>query len=232
MKNVYKYIGLLVIAIFSFYYTDRLVLIVQKNSPIMKKIDEEKIKRDVKSVNAIINDDKIIPGKNGLEINDEKSFSLMKSFGTFNSYYLVFEQVKPMISLENNKDKIITSGNKINKKISFILETDENLIAYFKINRIKNDILVDKYKINKNICLYINKEIKKICKNKYLVNTELELTNDNVYDIKNKLENGSIILIKNNTSIDTINIILNQAKFKGLKIVYYLNYQKQKPLRI
>ena len=85
MKNIYKYFGLLVLAIFSFYYTDKLVLLVQKNNPIMKKIDAEKKVLDVSSVNAIIEEDKIIPGKNGLKINDKKSFSLMKSFGTFNS---------------------------------------------------------------------------------------------------------------------------------------------------
>ena len=112
MRKIYKYFGLIVLMIFSFYYTDKLVLLVQENNPIMKKIEDEKSKLDVSYVNAIIENDRIIPGKNGLEINDKKSFSLMKSFGTFNSYYLVYEQVKPKISLENNKDKIITSGNK------------------------------------------------------------------------------------------------------------------------
>ena len=250
MKNIYKYFGLLVLAIFSFYYTDKLVLLVQKNNPIMKKIDAEKKVLDVSSVNAIIEEDKIIPGKNGLKINDKKSFSLMKSFGTFNSYYLVFEQVKPKISIENNKDKIIKSGNKINKQISFVLEYKENLISFFETNKIKADILVDKdnykninylelinndfknyddvdlilnkSKINKNICFSYSKNNISLCKKrkKYLVNTNLILSNDNVFDIKNKIENGAIIYIKKDTSIDTINIILNQIKFKGLKVVY------------
>ena len=250
MKKIYKYIGLVVIMIFSFYYTDKLALMVQDKNPIMKKINEQKKKMDVASVNAIINNEKIIPGKNGLSINNRKSFSLMKSFGAFSYYYLIFEQEKPKLSIENNKDKIIIAGNSSNKQISFILEYDENLISYFESNKIKGDILVNKdnisninylepinndfinysetelllkkNKVNKNICFTNNKENLLLCKNynKYLVNTDLVLSNDNVYNIKNNIKNGSIILVKNNTSINTLNIVLNQAKFKGLKIVY------------
>ena len=104
--------------VFSFYYTDKIALMVQSNNPIMKQINQEKEKHEEKSVNAIINEDKIIPGKNGLTINVEKSFSAMKSFNAFNSYYLIYDQVKPDISLNDNKDKIITNGNLSNKNIS------------------------------------------------------------------------------------------------------------------
>ena len=51
--------------VFSFYYTDKIALMVQSNNPIMKQINQEKEKHEEKSVNAIINEDKIIPGKNG-----------------------------------------------------------------------------------------------------------------------------------------------------------------------
>ena len=71
--------------VFSFYYTDKIALMVQSNNPIMKQINQEKEKHEEESVNAIINEDKIIPGKNGLTINVEKSFSAMKSFNAFNS---------------------------------------------------------------------------------------------------------------------------------------------------
>ena len=236
--------------VFSFYYTDKVALLVQNKNPIMQRINEEKKKLDIASVNATIEDDKIIPGKNGLSIDNKKSFSLMKSFGTFNSYYLVFDQVRPKLSLEDNKDKIIKSGNSINKQITFVLEYNETLISYFESNKIKADVLINKdnysyinylelinndfnnykeidlilkkSKINKDICFTNDNNKLLFCKNKnkYLVDTDLILFNDNVYDIKNKIKNGSIILVKNNTSIDTLSIILNQARFKGLKIVY------------
>ena len=122
LKKVFKYFGILLIMMSSFYYTDKIALIVQKNNPIMKQINESKKEKNIKSVNAIIDNDKIIPGKNGLEINENKSFGIMKSFGAYDSYYLVYDQKKPNISIDNYKDKIIKSGNTIDRNVSFVLE--------------------------------------------------------------------------------------------------------------
>ena len=249
MKNVYKYIGLFIIAVFSFYYTDKIVLMVQNNNPIMQEINEAKNTKEVDYVNAIIQDDKIIPGKNGLVINEQKSFSMMKSFGVFNAYYLVYDQKRPEISLEDNKDKIIHSGNLQEKNISLILENNENLINYLESNNIKADVLINKDNYiniksleminndfnkynevelilnrddkNNNIC-YVNENNLDFCKkrSKYLINTELILNDSNVYKIKNNIKNGSIIFVTNNTSIDTLKIVLDHAKFKGLDTVY------------
>ena len=235
--------------VFSFYYTDKIALMVQSNNPIMKQINQEKEKHEEKSVNAIINEDKIIPGKNGLTINVEKSFSAMKSFNAFNSYYLIYDQVKPDISLNDNKDKIITNGNLSNKNISIILEYNEKNVKYLENYNIKGDVLIKKdnflntnkleminndfenyneveillnrSKLNNNLCLAIE-DNKDFCqkKNKYLINSELVLSNDNVFKIKNSLKNGSIIIVKEDTNISNLEIILKQAKFKGLNVVY------------
>ena len=223
MKKIYKYIGLFIIMVFSFYYTDKIVLVVQKSNPIMKEIERSKKEKDVNPVNAIIEGNKIIPGKNGLNINEAKSFSLMKSFGTFNSYYLIYDQKKPKISLEDNKDKIIYSGNLSNKQISIIVENDEKLISYFKninVNILNNNDIYDKK--NSDLCYISSLDIEKLCKkeDKYLIKTDLILTNDSVFDIKKRIKNGSIILIKKDTNIETVNTVLSQAQFKGLKIVY------------
>ncbi len=234
--------------VFSFYYTDKIALLVQSKNPIM--IEIENIKKDnyEKSVNAIIEDDYIIPGKNGLTINSSKSFSLMKSFGAFNSYYLVYDQIIPKISLEDNKDKIIKTGNYIDQKMSIVIEYNQNTIKYFDDNNIKADILVDVdtydvqtklEKINNdfsnynkvnsylksasnNICFLENKNNLQFCrsKKKYLVEPTIVLNNNNVFEVKNSIKNGIIILIKNSTNIDNVNVILNQIKFKGLTPIY------------
>lgn len=236
--------------VFSFYYTDKIALMVQNNNPIMQKINEVKETNDVDYVNAIIDDDKIIPGKNGLSINIEKSFSVMKSFGAFNSYYLVYDQKKPDVSLEDNKDKIIYSGNLTNKNISLIVEYNENTISYLENNKIKSDVLVNKdnymninylelinndfnnyneveiilnrSKLNNNLCLVSDKSNLEFCKkrNKYLIDSDLILTNDNLISVKNSIKNGSIIIVKSETSLDNLKIIIDQAKFKGLNFVY------------
>lgn len=235
--------------VFSFYYTDKIALMVQNNNPIMKQINEEKNKHEEKSVNAIIKEDKIIPGKNGLTINVEKSFSAMKSFNAFNSYYLIYDQVKPDISLNDNKDKIITNGNLANKNISIILEYNEKNIKYLEKYNIKGDVLIKKAnflntnkleminddfenyneveillnrsKLNNNLCL-AKESNKDFClkRNKYLIDSELVLTNDNVFKIKNDLKNGSIVIVKEDTSLTSLEVIINQAKFRNLNVVY------------
>lgn len=235
--------------VFSFYYTDKIALMVQENNPIMQQIKDIKPEKEEDYVNAIIDDDKIIPGKNGLTINVEKSFSVMKSFNAFNSYYLIYDQKKPKISLEDNKDKIITSGNLSNKNMTIIIEYSEDLLKYLESNNIKSDVLINKdnyikvnkleminddfdnyneieimlnrSKMNNNLCI-VNKSNIDFCKkrNKYLIETELVLTNDNVFNVKNNIKNGSIIIVKKDTNINNLKIIIDQARFKGLDLVY------------
>lgn len=235
--------------VFSFYYTDKIALMVQENNPIMQQIKDIKPEKEEDYVNAIIDDDKIIPGKNGLTINVEKSFSVMKSFNAFNSYYLIYDQKKPKISLEDNKDKIITSGNLSNKNMTIIIEYGEDLVKYLESNNIKSDVLINKdnyikvnkleminddfdnyneieimlnrSKMNNNLCI-VNKSNIDFCKkrNKYLIETELVLTNDNVFNVKNNIKNGSIVIVKKDTNINNLKIIIDQARFKGLDLVY------------
>ena len=235
--------------VFSFYYTDKIALMVQENNPIMQQIKDIKPEKEENYVNAIIDDDKIIPGKNGLTINVEKSFSVMKSFNAFNSYYLIYDQKKPKISLEDNKDKIITSGNLSNKNMTIIIEYGEDLVKYLESNNIKSDVLINKdnyikvnkleminddfdnyneieimlnrSKMNNNLCI-VNKSNIDFCKkrNKYLIETELVLTNDNVFNVKNNIKNGSIVIVKKDTNINNLKIIIDQARFKGLDLVY------------
>ena len=61
-----------------------------------------------------------------LTINVEKSFSAMKSFNAFNSYYLIYDQVKPDISLNDNKD----NAKKGKFIIEIIISYDENVNFY------------------------------------------------------------------------------------------------------
>lgn len=248
MKKITKYMGIFVIMIVSFFYTEKVALIVQNKNPIMKDINDIFEEKKVKYVNALIDGNKIIPGKNGLEIDKENSFYAMKMLGKFNEYYLSYKEIQPKISLKDNKDKIIVSGNSANKKVSIIIGKDEKIIEYFVNKNIKINLLVDKNiiyqqfelinndvynfdyvesllnrkNINSNICvLNDNIYIEKICKNnnKYLVKTDIILNDGNVIDIKNSICNGSIIYIEDNTRIEYIDFLLDEIKFKGLEVV-------------
>lgn len=247
MKHFYKYFGIVAIMLFSFYYTEKIALMMREKDPIYQTIADTKKESGSSFVNATIDEDSIIPGLNGLVINVDKSFQKMKSFGAFNKYYLIYDQIKPQVSLENNKDKIIRNGNSAKKSVSIILENNQELIDYAEKNNIQVSLLIKKdydmsqgnlelindetqyfkeldnnlenAKKNKNICV-VNVYNENICRKekKYLVSPSLELSK-NIATIKNKVTSGNIILIKQNTKLDDFKILLKQLDFKGLKVI-------------
>ena len=234
--------------VFSFYYTEEIATLVLNKNPLMIKINNEKNNYNIKSVNAIIDGNYIIPGLNGLEVNARDSYYRMQNLDTFNEYFLVYDQIKPKISLNNNKDKIIKQGNKTQKKISLILEEYNDKAQYLENNKIPANILVtlDTYKKNnyfeninndlsnfkslennlnlnkenKNICV-LNYELKDICQKyrNYLVEPTIKLTNNNLITVKKSIQNGTIILISNNANLSDLKLIIKEINFKDLNIV-------------
>ena len=249
MKKYYQYLGLEIIMVFSFYYTEKISSIVLNKNPLMIAIREESDNYNVTSVNAEIKGGYITPGINGLKVNVKESFYKMHDMDIFNKYYLVFDQIKPDVSLEDNKDKIITSGNSKYKKVSLILEKENEISEYLKNNNIKASLLVDlnTYKENSYFevinnesngfktlenTLNLNKENKKICvisdynknvclKHKnYLVKPNLILNASNLIEIKSNINNGVIILISNKASLSDVKLLIKEIKYKDLKFVY------------
>lgn len=252
MKQFYKYFGIGAMMLFSFYYTEKIALFMRSNDPIYETIQDVSETSNVDYVNAEIQDTTIIPGINGLAINTEKSFQKMKSFGAFNKYYLIFDQVKPEISLEDHKDKVIKEGNEKKKSVAFIFTEQNELSGYFKKNGILASLLIKKedyekenyfeqinndsknwkdvenllesMKQNKNICI-INNYNKELCQkeNKYLIKPNLELTSTNVAMVKGKLKSGSIILVNSTAKLEDMKLLLKEINYKGLKVVTLSN---------
>lgn len=249
MRKYYQFLGLAIIMVFSFYYTEKIALIVLNKNPLMQSIHEEKENYEEEFVNAFIEGDYIIPGINGLEVNTRESFYNMQELDMFNEYYLVFDQVKPEISLQENKDKIIYQGNSKLKKVSLILSEEGKISEYLKANQYKASLLVDldTYKKNNYFeainneddafaslenSLNLNKENKNICvlnhtnyrlckdKKKYLVEPTLTLNSTNYIETKNDLESGSIILIDKTAKLSDVKLLLKKIKYKNYEIVY------------
>ena len=249
MKKYYQYFGLALIMVFSFYYTEKIASIVLNKNPLMQSINDEAHNYNTKFVNAEISDEYIMPGLNGLEVNVKESFYKMQVGDVFNKYYLVFNQVKPQVSIEDHKDKIIKNGNYKLKKISLVLETDNEVSEFLKSNNIKASILtsIDSYKknnyfevINNEVVnfkalentLNLNKENKHICvlndnnkdiclKHKnYLIEPTYKLTNTNLIDIKKNILNGNIILITKTASLSDVKILLKEINYKDLESVF------------
>lgn len=249
LKKLYKPIGILAIMLFSFYYTEKIAVIMQNKSPIMQNINDVEESYMVSATNATVNEEYVVPGMMGRMVNKTKSFVNMKAFGIFNEYYLIFDDIKPDISLEDNKDKIIKEGNKSKKAVAFLLEDgNEQIKNYLKENKINADLLIkeatynsnnyfeqinndkEKYKNvesllnknnqNKNIC-YVKEMDKEYCikEQKYLVEETLFLGSNNIVEAKSKLDSGAIILIKKNATLDHLKLLLKEINFKGLKII-------------
>ena len=220
---------------------------MRQKDPIYETIKDAKENSNIDYVNAEITEENIIPGINGLVVNVDKSFQKMKAFGAFNKYYLIYDQIKPDISLEDNKDKIIQKGNAKKKSVALVLSSSkianiiekENIKASILINQedfqrastfeqINNDSkkfketanLLNSINQNKNICV-INKYNSETCKKnkQYLVKPTLELTSSNIASIKGKIESGSIILIQSNVKKSDLQILIKQIEYQGLSFV-------------
>ena len=248
MKNLFKYIGIISVLLFSFYYTEKMNSIVINNSSLVMEINKNIDKYNVLPVSAVIDGGYIIPGITGSNVNVIKSYNNMKALDVFNEKYLVFDKVMPNISLENNLDKIIKNGNRNKNSVSILVENNIDVISYSKekninITRLINYDSYDKYasyeqinndldnyksvekllnsnNMNKNICI-INKMNLELCKNynKYLVETTIELNNYNLSNIKNNIQSGYIIYINDDVSIVDYKILIKQIYYQDLDII-------------
>ena len=248
MRKYFKYIGLIGICLLSFYYTEKVALFVKNKNPIMQSINEVKDSKYVNYINSTLIDDLyIIPGISGKEVNVNSSFNNMQKNKVFNEELLIFNSIKPEISLEDNKDRIIIRGNSERNSVSLIFEEVNNLSKYMLdkektvdvlineekydtsyelINNSNNELVyhnIEKYlnknKINKNLCYVKNDNIPSLCTNKYLFKPSLIVNHSNLSSIKSKIGSGEIILIQNSLTLSELEILVNQIKYQDLSII-------------
>lgn len=124
IKNATKYLGVIVLVLFSFYYTDRAVEIIRRNDPIMKEILSNQNKYKIESVNAIIDGDTIIPGINGVEVDAKKSYLRMKKINGYYESMLMFSEVVPSESVLERYDKFIVQGNPNKSDVALLLKAN------------------------------------------------------------------------------------------------------------
>ena len=119
-----KYLGVLVLVLFSFYYTDRAVDIVKRNDPIMKSILSIGEKYEIQGVNAIIEGDTIIPGMNGVSVDVDGSYKRMKKINGYYESMLMFQEVVPRESILDRYDKFVIQGNPHRSDVALLIKVD------------------------------------------------------------------------------------------------------------
>ena len=205
MKKVIKTISLLVLICFSFFYTDKVINIINQKDPLMIKIESLKEEYKIEPVNAILNEDTIIPGINGRQIDVLKSYEEMKSSGIFREELLVYKDLYPSSLLSNNKDKYIIKGNNKENKVSILLILNIKDIDNIKDNNIT--LFINHKDINiKNITKLKNNEIYTYGNNG-IYNNEL-LTSDN--SIINRISNNESKYCLSNNKDNTVLEVCNK----------------------
>ena len=147
------FVSLLVL--FSFYYTEKAIVLLESNDPLMKEIKNKGESREEEAINAKVEGDYLIPGYNGLVIDLDESFTKMKGYGSYNDALLVFEEVEPNISIDDYYDKYISSGNGISTNISLVFTVDnssytDNLLNILKEMKVIGTFFLDGEYIDKN----------------------------------------------------------------------------------
>lgn len=136
-KKVIEAILVIALVLFSFYYTEKAIVLLESNDPIMKEIKNNSDAKEEKAINAKVEGDYLIPGYNGLVVNLEESFLKMKSYGNYNDALLVFEEVTPSISIDDYYDKYISSGNGISTNIALVFPVTTSTYNDTVINILK-----------------------------------------------------------------------------------------------
>lgn len=174
MKKIVKILGISLFSIFSFYYTNKMIELSKSKDPIMQEILENENKYSVSYVNAIIKDNYIIPGLNGLEVDVNSSYNKMKKVGKYNENLYIFINDLPKLSIKDNYDKFIISGNKSIKNISLIFPISnskylDEIINILNANKIEATFFIDGKWGEENIEI-----LDKIKSNHYLANLGYE----------------------------------------------------------
>ena len=194
MKKITNLLIVFIFSILSIFYTNKSIDILKANDPIMQEIKKTKEKYYIDPINAIIEDDKMISGTYGKEIDYLASYNKMKRYGTYNEALTVLKETKPKISVEDNYDKYLIKGNTNKRNISLVFKLTEqkditNLISLLEEKNVQVTFFIDGTLLENNI-----NEIKK------LSNHEIEILSYN-----NKIDN---VLLK--TSISYLETITNR----------------------
>lgn len=178
LKNkLIQVVVVLILVVFSFYYTNKTIDIIRETDPLMKRIKEESIKYQIPAENAKEEGNKIIPGKNGKEVDYEETYQKMKRYGTYNESLTVFKETTPTISIEDTYDKYVISGNEEKKAVALVFTitkklSPQNIISILNKEDAKATFFMDGLWLENNLSLV-----------KDMTNHELEiLSYDNKYE--------------------------------------------------
>ena len=242
MKKIFNITLTILLIYFSFYYTNKVSNYIKSKDPIMIKIINSKDKYFKEPIDAIVSNNTIIPGLSGLEVNISESYSKMKKVNSYIPDMLVFSSIKPSISLKDNLDKLVISGNPKSNNITISLKIDNLAILKTALETNNNyNLVLSKDFINNNkdylktidnniltleledvtsYCYTENINNSNSCKNIPTIYLK-PITYNYYYNALALIDNGSILTfnIINNSNLIELNKITSTIKNMGYNIV-------------
>ena len=200
LKKITQVFSILLLAGFSFFYTEKVTQIVRNNDPIMLKIRDAKKTISVAKIDPVINDDEYITGVNGCDIDVDKSYTKMKNVGEYKEELLVLSET---VIDKKIKNKYIISGNKNEKNVSIVFiikdKVNNNLVNYLNSRKVNANFFIEGNYLSKNIV-----NIKELASNHsiYYLGTEGKYSdkymiyNNNLININTKNESNYCITDK------------------------------------
>ena len=127
MRKIFQIIGFFTLLIFTFTYTSKITMVIKENDKLLKQIEDIENQYIIEPINATIKDNTIIAGISGSKINVKESYKKMKKIDEFNTNLLVYQAIKPEISVLDYTDKYIIKSNKDAVSILFLVEKNNNI---------------------------------------------------------------------------------------------------------
>lgn len=127
MKKIFQVIGFITLLLFTFTYTNKITTVIKENDDLLKQIEDIENQYIIEPINAVIKDNTIIAGISGSKINVKESYKKMKKIDEFNTNLLVYESIKPEISVLDYYDKYIIKSNKNEVSLLFLVEQNSNI---------------------------------------------------------------------------------------------------------
>ena len=249
MKNIFRNIGILALACFSFLVTDETITVVKESDKLMIEIKEKANSYFVPGVDGKINGKYIKLGYDGLEIDVLKSYEQLKKIGYFNETMLIYKNINHANSLNDNKDLIVNGIYK--NEISLIFKNPDNfdqILNILKSNNINASFLISKeYYLNnfetveialkdgndiiildeynffkkelKNYDFFCYSTLHKKCGNKIYIEESIDIKN--YKSLKEKIGKGNILLLDETNYLD---IYIKYILSKGINIVNMTNF--------
>ena len=155
MKKFFEIIGILTLVIGSFVYTEKVGTTAKLSDELLTEIKSKKDGYKENAIEPIIDDNTIIPGINGKEVDVDKSYEAMSKIGYFESKLLVYKPLKVENSLDKNKDKYVINGNNTKMDVTLLFKVGNNdditnIIKLLEVKKVKATFFIESKYLEKH----------------------------------------------------------------------------------